>query len=176
MITIEAGKTSFHQVTIPCYVPFPVSASSTNTHRPMLFRDTFSECIPEYLARPIFVNIYLYYDDGNACPHHVVTYQYSHQKVERNSVPKQLLTPVPRNHYPSPKLHSCNTCPDVDNIRRFPLDEFSTDNHISLDTIAYNYKLAFYDRKLQAVVLPRRLLDGTYSKKMYSLIPFEDPN
>ncbi|KAL0208503.1 hypothetical protein P9112_011090 [Eukaryota sp. TZLM1-RC] len=83
-------------------------------------------------------------------------------------------------YFLSQKLHSCNFCPDVYNIRRLLLDELTIDNFIRiakpLDTISFNYKVAFYDRERQAVVLPRSLPDETYSKKMFSLIPFQVPD
>ncbi|KAL0223915.1 hypothetical protein P9112_003305 [Eukaryota sp. TZLM1-RC] len=165
---------------VPCYIPPPATGATTNTHQPLILRNSPTESLPEYLKRPVFVFIHHYLDDGNACPHPVVTYQYDHQKVENSSVPKQLLTPVPRNYYLSSKLNSCNTCPHVDSIHRSLLDELSLTNYIltskPLDTIPYNSKIAFYDEELQAVALPRQLPDGTYSKVMHSLIPFPDPD
>ncbi|KAL0211450.1 hypothetical protein P9112_009748 [Eukaryota sp. TZLM1-RC] len=154
---------------IPCYIPLL-----------SLLYNISSEFIPDYLMYPLFVYIYHYCDDGNACPHPVVTYQYSYEEVENSPIPKQLLTPVPRNFYLSSKLNSCNTCPHVDSIHRSLLDEPSLANYIRttkpLDTIRYNFKISFYDKELQAVVLPRQLPDGTYSKEMHSLVPFPDPD
>ncbi|KAL0206187.1 hypothetical protein P9112_001494 [Eukaryota sp. TZLM1-RC] len=167
-------------LSIPCYVPLPISGVSTNSHQPMQLYYISSTFIPEYLMYPYNVYMYHYHNDGNACPHPVVTYQYGHREDHNSPAMIQLLTPVPTGYFLSQELHSCNLCPHVNTIRRSLLDELTIDNYIRiaepLDTITYNYKFAFYDREQEAEVLPRSLPDGIYSKEMFSLIPFQDPD